>query len=250
MGCWNQTCMCTNLPVLYGEKCMIALIIESPYDSSGCYASDQYVPVLLLHGDYDDYGGIEDVTSKERLPFLEHIAPFSRNNDGTYEPYKIHELSDFLHEASLNRLYVRQQGISKEGREFCHIRTVCLKKGVLDMAKQNLNDTADDNDNWLPNMESDLDSPGAATFIKNMLVTSLPNPYARNFFGKTLKTDRAAAIENAKELIAVNYLLTDLRKSWHIPSGGGDQSSLCDAQNLFLNFYREALDAIRYEYDD
>lgn len=67
MGCWNGTCGISNLPILSGEKVLLFVLEGNKYeDSMGggfCYTTDRYRPVgVPIHGAYNDYGGIENIT--------------------------------------------------------------------------------------------------------------------------------------------------------------------------------------------
>ena len=74
MGCWNETCLISQLPILAGEDAYmfilaptIAVDIEGPM----CYPDDRYVPIgFPICGKYDDYGGLEEVKSN---PILENF---------------------------------------------------------------------------------------------------------------------------------------------------------------------------------
>ncbi len=65
MGCWNETCAITNLPILYGEAVYGLMLSQWPadaYSSRGCHAGDfwQLLP-CMVQGNYDDYGRVEDI---------------------------------------------------------------------------------------------------------------------------------------------------------------------------------------------
>ena len=51
MGCWNETCNLSNLPILCGQQVRVLLI------------AGQNNPLFYpFEGEYDDYGSIEDIT--------------------------------------------------------------------------------------------------------------------------------------------------------------------------------------------
>lgn len=63
MGCWNQTCMLSRLPIHAGDKVVAFLIHETPFGHSGgiCYSTDLYQPIFIpIYGQYNDYGAIEE----------------------------------------------------------------------------------------------------------------------------------------------------------------------------------------------
>jgi len=76
MGCWNGTCMITNLPILEGEKVKL-LFLHKPYKdeenkSSYCYSNGIYhVGGLPIEAEYNDYGGVEEIVKDANYYLLE-----------------------------------------------------------------------------------------------------------------------------------------------------------------------------------
>ena len=69
MGCWNETCYISKLPIYSGEEIVLILLRKYKYADKTphtCYVCDSYVPFgLPIFGKYDDYGNIEDITNAE-----------------------------------------------------------------------------------------------------------------------------------------------------------------------------------------
>jgi hypothetical protein len=72
MGCWNETCGITNLPIFYGNRIRVILIAGTSYyldnseewQSGFSYSNDVWHPrTISVRGTYDDYGGIENLLS-------------------------------------------------------------------------------------------------------------------------------------------------------------------------------------------
>jgi hypothetical protein len=67
MGCWCETCGITQLPINAGNKCRAFLIVKQDYGEGEhggghCYANDVWYPRGFgVLGDYNDYGGIENI---------------------------------------------------------------------------------------------------------------------------------------------------------------------------------------------
>jgi len=67
MGCWNQTCALTQLPINSGERVRCFIIYENPIrdgllGSGGCYPCDFYNHLYVsFTGEYNDYGGVENI---------------------------------------------------------------------------------------------------------------------------------------------------------------------------------------------
>jgi hypothetical protein len=79
MGCWNGTCLLSNLPIMHGEP-IVGFTIEYAHfsdeaDYSGsCYPEAWARPIgLPLYGEYDDYGGIEKVEENIAVKYLLHL---------------------------------------------------------------------------------------------------------------------------------------------------------------------------------
>lgn len=67
MGCWNETCGLTQMPIEGGDPVRLFLLVKNRYsqedrDSVLHYASDLWRPFgLPLKGTYDEYGRIENI---------------------------------------------------------------------------------------------------------------------------------------------------------------------------------------------
>ncbi len=116
MGCWNETCLLSRLPVTCGQE--IACVFIAPVDGwpETVYSDNQYVPASLpFFGRYDDYGRIEDVTDDP--PALKSLsgAKLYKSEGGDWEPVRlpadsggITDLSDMARQGELwteNRAY-------------------------------------------------------------------------------------------------------------------------------------------------
>lgn len=68
MGCWEGTCMVSQLPIFEGDKVAVIPIlrqkdIEHRLKHSIFYSDDLYRPVpTVLYGEYDSYGLIDNIT--------------------------------------------------------------------------------------------------------------------------------------------------------------------------------------------
>jgi len=71
MGCWNDTCFVTNLPVFHGDKVEVLFLRHSPVgDHNYCYPDDEWTPYkFTFTGEYNDYGSVENCKG-EALPLL------------------------------------------------------------------------------------------------------------------------------------------------------------------------------------
>jgi hypothetical protein len=73
MGCWNDTCFVTNLPVFAGDPVEVLLLrseVKSHPGESISYPTENWTPYkFTFHGKYDDYGKVEDCKGAA-LPLL------------------------------------------------------------------------------------------------------------------------------------------------------------------------------------
>jgi len=63
MGCWNQTCMLTQLPILAGDKVKVFLLRQIGDIGNGMvYPTDVCRPVTPpIDAEYNDYGSVENI---------------------------------------------------------------------------------------------------------------------------------------------------------------------------------------------
>lgn len=62
MGCWNETCMASRLPIYHGDPIVFVPIAQRVPRMDACFPDGAFVPVTApIPGEYDDYGGIESV---------------------------------------------------------------------------------------------------------------------------------------------------------------------------------------------
>lgn len=87
MGCWNETCMISHLPIYSGDRIVAIPIISSVFDvenTRGIYSSD-YWGIFLppVRGTYDDYGSIENTND----PVFESVARKFTKRDGIFDDF-------------------------------------------------------------------------------------------------------------------------------------------------------------------
>lgn len=110
MGCWNETCGVTQLPINYGDKVRLFVLVAETHwkENSGenlgggvCYSTDLWSPIgPPIKGEYDDYGGIENLEYDESAKLtesriVEGWIPVTSKHEWDKVPDKL-ELSDYL----------------------------------------------------------------------------------------------------------------------------------------------------------
>jgi len=65
MGCWNETCVLTRLPIRYGAPVVALTTVYGPdhREVGGSTSKNDLLFGLPLIGKYDDYGGVENLKS-------------------------------------------------------------------------------------------------------------------------------------------------------------------------------------------
>lgn len=110
MGCWNQTCSLTNLPIKYKDKIVvIPLMLTNPNINGITYnINDKCCPICTpIICNYNDYGGIEDVENKdvtlETLKSLKFLF-FEKEKEKKY--FNIETIEEFFEEILEEKLHI------------------------------------------------------------------------------------------------------------------------------------------------
>lgn len=89
MGCWNETCFLSNLPIVDSDEVKVFILMESKeIKSKPCCHTDNYVPICLpFDAKYNEYGGVKEVVVSEHTEYLINNLAII-NSDGTKYIYK------------------------------------------------------------------------------------------------------------------------------------------------------------------
>lgn len=92
MGCYHETCMITNAPILYEDEVVSYFLIDKGGKlSSGCYSFAYWSPLpYTIYGKYDDYGRVEVTPRASNDTLLSFINMMWRNDKDEViaNPYK------------------------------------------------------------------------------------------------------------------------------------------------------------------
>jgi hypothetical protein len=120
MGCWNETCSISNLPILYGEEVVLIPLISNNILLNGesCYITDAYTPLSLpIYGKYNDYGGVEDAkTIKENEEFLLNLNFYEFSDNSCNALSKDLVLEAFDHATLKNPEYLLRAIVNKRDK--------------------------------------------------------------------------------------------------------------------------------------
>lgn len=236
MGCWNGTCMISQLPILYHEKVKVIPIQKVSHEvmpnHTICYSDTLYKPLpILLEGQYNDYGIIEFVegdtqalidlvVNKSDLTLEEIRNKYTENSD-VESCLRYIERDDLdgigfvmIHEKLFNKLLPEYDG----GRD---LKTI--SKAIAELTE-------------------DFDK-------KNVIdITMLHLSEYRNIFGPTVISN--CNPKSVESIIRIRSVVEALRKTWIPQSGAGGQSEISGTHIAFLNFYDDYITEHDYEEDD
>lgn len=280
MGSWNETCMVTNLPIFAGEPCLGVVLMEASYWSAGCYATSEYTPIFSVRGEYDDYGGLENIKEEPQLmTILRTLNPHQLDDTGALVPAAdLNTFHDFV-EACQNGLFVKQtKGVTPCGKKQLRLKVVYIKECILDLAKQNLEARYEEDPGLKEYVEASYVSAEKTTLVYteatasgetgaeiidkhwalfeaitklfSLFTASYPNTTAKSFVRDIWETEWKQILPMYHELMQLNMLLEDLRKNWNPTSGSGSQEDVTPIHRKYLEVWEEELTNLEHRLDD
>lgn len=135
MGCWNETCALTNLPIFIDED--VVMLVTIPYmttDYSHLHYWDDAAPMVLpIYGKYDDYGSIKDCTMSDMTRTVLETTPMFIKDNGAYEPFDF-QMNQFAHLIERKRLYIKNTSVYKNKEdEYLQLGLVMYHKGAFEL---------------------------------------------------------------------------------------------------------------------
>ncbi len=105
MGCWNETCNISKLPIFEREEIVVILLREfnKAKESSprASYPTDKYTPLgFPIYGEYNDYGSIKNISNYEKvLEYLNTLKITHKNKrKGIEEEFSLENSEEKLEE--------------------------------------------------------------------------------------------------------------------------------------------------------
>lgn len=249
MGCWNATCGLSNLPIQQGDEILFFVLsnnfTEGELGGGFSYATDRYVPVgLPVHGQYNDYGGIENITKNGHRMFefltTDRRFKFVPNEGVTLVPEDAEELlNDMIErgESNYSLMMVRKdvldglkaQNVSnfpEYARQFATFTTAYAEE--IERTK------TEHGDEYMPLLHNTFaemtlqKSLGYANMFANNL-QSYEIPSLKQFIRLAHTSPHDDVPEGVIDVLYVTELLSALRKFWTPQSGAGSQDNSHDA---------------------
>lgn len=251
MGCWNGTDLITQLPIMCGDEVALIPIKQSKYakltGENTCYGNTYFKPLpVLLYGEYDDYGCIENITG-DIEQFKEIIQKeCSKTNEEIIS--KVHE--DFGSDYSDIESYVRYI----ERGEISNIGFVLIHKELFNKLKD-FDDFWDGKERWL---EEYFD---AMTYEKRLIEAKEKGLSKEEIIQIMLERNCNWSIFNRIELMSVNKdsisaimsidcVLSVTRKYWFPQTCAGGQVQIEQPHRIINEFYNKYLENYDKEEDE
>lgn len=199
MGCWNETCGLTNLPIFSGEKTCAVIIEEMrPYNKS-CLSAENWCPIgPAIWGNYSGYGYIEDIPDEEEVKAF-YRQVMEKNGakfvDKSMNACTFDHLDGFFRYVQEGEIYCIHDGTIH------HLQVVLFSKDAVERAKKN----------------PDL------MFYKDMKPEDIFCTYGMR--SKLLRTFYDAGAD-LRDVVTIDLALRKLRRNWCPTSGCGSQNSI------------------------
>lgn len=221
MGCWNETCGLTNLPIRWGEP-VVAIVLQKPenppmHEIQCLYPDDCWAPIgFPLFGTYDDYGNLENVRTHPWNQELLHIADTPEEDAHNMQNTHFDEPVMFLHE----KIY--RDVIEHLGKRPVNGKTYreCLKERMLKSLNGKRSPFS-----W--------ESPMSYGMYTNKRAFQF---MLEKYDACTDDAEKQAAVELAVDCQLFYYALSLLRKGYRTISGTGRQSMETALQVLVARF--------------
>ena len=221
MGCWNETCGLTNLPIFYGEK-TCAVIIEElrPYNKS-CLSAENWCPIgPAIWGNYSGYGYIEDIPDEEEVKNF-YRQGMEKNGakfvDKSMNACTFDHLDIFFRYVQEGEIYCIHDGTIH------HLQVVLFSKDAVERAKKN----------------PDL------MFYKTMKPEDIFCTYGMR--SKLLRTFYNAGAD-LTDVVTIDLALRKLRRNWCPTSGCGSQNSI--ETEWLADWYKAVAEKARALYEE
>lgn len=227
MGCWNGTCMVSNLPIRDREDvAIIPIRIKNIIlEHSICYNTTICEPLpILLYGKYDDYGCVYDITGD--------IEEFNEYMSKVVSKDTLDSHIDSTIDLAENNLKLIERG-HVENIAFVMIHKELFEK--LTDRYYYVDDNAEIK-NIILEIYSKMTSPTELWFFET-------KPF---YFSKRIKK---VNLESITKLYHFNNNLDDLRKMWSPQCGAGNQSDIDEAHDKLNEFYFNHIKKYKKEHE-
>lgn len=242
MGCWNGTCMITQLPIKDNEPIVIIPITKAADVALDhcCYSSTYFKPLpIVLHGRYDDYGCANEITgdTKQFIDIINRLGEYTESDIESYYKKDYGDRDEPLIEKYLR--FVERNNCSK-------INFIMIHKEIYDKLKTY--------NGFFYSIESTINETYLYNNIDTLLNDTEFKSADRSYFSSFgLRYDGFANIrvagatkESIKEIMCITSTLGLLRKMWMPQTGAGCQSEIEEPHRIICDFYDEYINSSYY----
>jgi len=255
MGCWNETCLISNLAIRYNSPVVAFLTAHEDISEMGrnysgyCYSTDPACPISLpVKAKYNDYGFIEKYDEKD-LPARHIRRLFGKSLDDLCE--ELHDgkliikngikghagvgmvmINEHIYNTAINKIsYVDKNKVKAE-----IIKDIELKLSIEKMS-------ADDK---LKTIFGTLDITRAGSIAQygsdRVFLNSILEMAIEDIKKSPKKKDKIlnSYAEQMADRVAVASAMSNLRKTWLPPCGKGSQDDNAKGHMILASAIREA----------
>jgi hypothetical protein len=256
MGCWNGTCLVSNLPIYSGDEVVFFVLKQKRpgvkldgLEGGHFYSDDLYEPLLYpIVGEYDDYGCIENV--KEDFSLIEKYFEkveltkdrWDGGNDifrnigrGNYKGYTFALIHKDIYDSLIAHLYDRKEWWSK-GKG--------IKDFVVEETKEKAQKYYHDKARW--EKVDGGDALMSLFSVEHFVCGRDSNDF---FIAKYLETQDEVLFSKLIETHLIHHVLTLCRKFWFPQVGAGSQSSEVDLYETLATKMLEKCKQTRERWD-
>lgn len=253
MGCWNETCMLSHLPIMIGDAIKTIILIKRNNEpcSENVYFDDGYTPLTFpFDATYNDYGGVENVAlSDYSLIQIASTKLFAKDNT-PYDFTSVEQLVDDINQTDiytktamgmrkLECVYIHKKlydtliekistrkpyNQSKSISELLMEKYSSVKDEWLDVIK---NGKPFDKENWMTMrlVASVFENANAYSFIQNLITYNV------------IKADNIDKfIKEAHDYRLFTYTISEGRIGYITRCGTGDQCRSIFTQKIIAEF--------------
>ena len=260
MGCWNQTCGISHLPILSDDEVIVIPLVETNESRSivACSYDDNYAPLCFpIVGKYDEYGCIEDAKVSENTMELLKSLKIVWEDD---EPYEMKTIEEFIEDIEHYNIYLKTNSLINDKsrikcvfynkklydtlvEEFAKQKPYYQKEGDFTLSElytEALETIAKNYSNDRYEDAYDLE----LAYMKVMKISSYGYSFLENFIRMFLKEKSDVSALRAFNEELLNYKLFVLaistgRYGFGTLSGAGSQESCVLVQRIVAKFILE-----------
>lgn len=258
MGCWNETCLVSNLAIRAGDPVVAFLIAhhsirEERSYSGTCYSTDQAFPVSLpIRAEYNDYGFIENFSLKDiavknvKKLFNTDLDDMSESlHEGTTTisggyiqdkpmPVGLVMINAHIYDTLVNKICqadkvkVKEEIANEIESKICFVKMSKDEKLAAFVKMESL---------AMSRNSSVVQYGGDTAFIKSVFDTAIDEAEKSPKRKKKIIDIYSEALA---ERVAAAWAMSELRKSWLPPPGKGSQNDNFSSHLVLATAIKEA----------